>query len=50
MGCFGISDYYQPAPELDQWIRRRFACAIGDIVAMRERGDIFWRWERTNAM
>lgn len=23
MGYFGISDYYRPIPELDQWIRRR---------------------------
>ncbi|QBQ55830.1 group II intron maturase-specific domain-containing protein [Nitrosococcus wardiae] len=23
MGYFGISDYYRPVPELDQWIRRR---------------------------
>jgi len=23
MGYFGISDYYRPVPELDQWLRRR---------------------------
>ena len=23
MGCFGISDYYRPVPELDGWLRRR---------------------------
>ena len=23
MGYFGISDYYRPIPEIDQWIRRR---------------------------
>jgi len=23
MGYFGISDYYRPIPELDQWLRRR---------------------------
>ncbi|GBE47377.1 group II intron, maturase-specific domain [bacterium BMS3Bbin12] len=23
MGYFGISDYYRPIPELDQWPRRR---------------------------
>ena len=23
MGYFGLSDYYRPVPEIDQWIRRR---------------------------
>jgi RNA-directed DNA polymerase len=23
MGYFGISDYYRPIPEIDQWLRRR---------------------------
>ena len=23
MGYFGISDYYRPIPDLDQWLRRR---------------------------
>ena len=23
MGYFGISEYYRPIPELDEWLRRR---------------------------
>ena len=35
MGYFGISDYYRPIPELDQWLRRRIRMG-------------YWkRWRRT---
>ena len=23
MGYFGISEYYRPVPEIDEWLRRR---------------------------
>jgi RNA-directed DNA polymerase len=37
MGYFGISEYYRPIPEIDQWIRRRIRmCFIKQ-----------WRWCRT---
>jgi len=37
MGYFGISEYYRPIPEIDQWLRRRMRmCYIKQ-----------WRWCRT---
>jgi RNA-directed DNA polymerase len=37
MGYFGISDYYRPIPELDQWLRRRLRMCYWKQ----------WRWVRT---
>ena len=36
-GYFGISQYYQPVPELDEWIRRRIRMCYWKQ----------WRWART---
>ncbi|WP_353961411.1 group II intron maturase-specific domain-containing protein [Rhodoferax lithotrophicus] len=33
---FGISQYYRPVPELDEWIRRRIRMCYWKQ----------WRWER----
>jgi len=37
MGYFGISEYYRPIPELDEWIRRRVRMCYWKQ----------WRWPRT---
>jgi len=37
MGYFGISQYYRPVPELDDWIRRRIR-----MYYWKQ-----WRWPRT---
>ena len=37
MGYFGISEYYRPVPELDEWIRRRVRMCYWKQ----------WRWTRT---
>jgi len=37
MGYFGISEYYRPIPELDEWIRRRIRMGYWKQ----------WRWPRT---
>ncbi len=37
MGYFGISEYYRPIPELDEWIRRRIRMCYWKQ----------WRWPRT---
>lgn len=37
MGYFGISDYYRPVPELDEWLRRRVRMCYWKQ----------WRWCRT---
>ncbi|MBK6907004.1 MAG: group II intron reverse transcriptase/maturase [Rhodocyclaceae bacterium] len=37
MGYFGISEYYTPIPELDEWIRRRMRMCYWKQ----------WRWPRT---
>ena len=37
MGYFGISEYYTPIPELDEWIRRRIRMCYWKQ----------WRWPRT---
>ena len=37
MGCFGISEYYRPLPEIDHWLRRRVR------MCYLKR----WRWCRT---
>ena len=37
MGYFGISEYYRPIPELDEWIRRRSRMCYWKQ----------WRWPRT---
>lgn len=37
MGYFGISEYYRPIPELDEWIRRRIR-----MCHWKQ-----WRWPRT---
>ena len=37
MGCFGISQYYRPIPELDEWLRRRVRMCYWKQ----------WRWVRT---
>ena len=36
-GYFGISQYYRPVPELDEWIRRRIRMCYWKQ----------WRWART---
>jgi len=35
--CFGISEYYRPIPELDEWLRRRIRMCYWKQ----------WRWPRT---
>jgi RNA-directed DNA polymerase len=37
MGYFGISQYYRPIPELDEWLRRRVRMCYWKQ----------WRWVRT---
>ena len=37
MGYFGISQYYRPVPELDEWLRRRIRMCYWKQ----------WRWART---
>ena len=37
LGYFGISEYYRPIPELDEWIRRRIRMCYWKQ----------WRWPRT---
>lgn len=37
MGYFGISQYYRPIPELDEWLRRRIR-----MCHWKQ-----WRWART---
>ena len=37
LGYFGISEYYRPIPELDEWIRRRIRMGYWKQ----------WRWPRT---
>ena len=37
MGYFGISQYYRPIPELDEWLRRRVRMCYWKQ----------WRWART---
>jgi RNA-directed DNA polymerase len=37
MGYFGLSEYYRPIPELDEWIRRRIRMCYWKQ----------WRWPRT---
>jgi len=37
MGYFGISEYYRPIPELDEWLRRRVRMCYWKQ----------WRWPRT---
>ena len=37
MGYFGISQYYRPIPELDEWLRRRVRMGYWKQ----------WRWART---
>ena len=37
LGYFGISQYYQPIPELDEWLRRRVRMCYWKQ----------WRWART---
>jgi RNA-directed DNA polymerase len=37
MGYFGISEYYRPIPELDEWLRRRVRMCYWKQ----------WRWCRT---
>lgn len=39
MGYFGISEYYRPIPELDEWIRRRIRMGYWKQ----------WRWPRTRS-
>ena len=38
LGYFGISEYYRPIPELDEWLRRRIRMCYWKQ----------WRWPRTN--
>ncbi len=37
MNYFGLSEYYRPPPELDEWLRRRMRCCYWKM----------WRWPRT---
>ena len=37
LGYFGISEYYRPIPELDEWLRRRIRMCYWKQ----------WRWPRT---
>jgi len=37
LGYFGISEYYRPVPELDEWLRRRIRMCYWKQ----------WRWPRT---
>ena len=46
MGYFGISQYYQPVPELDEWLRRRVRmCYWKQWRRPRyRRCAVCWRW------
>ena len=37
LNYFGLSEYYRPIPELDEWLRRRLRCVYWKM----------WRWPRT---
>ncbi|MEF8735053.1 MAG: group II intron maturase-specific domain-containing protein [Candidatus Accumulibacter necessarius] len=48
MGYFGISEYYRPIPELDEWLRRRVRmCYWNSGVCVARRSATFWRWGST---
>lgn len=42
-GYFGISEYYRPIPELDEWLRRRVRMCTGNSGVGRGRRSASWR-------
>ncbi len=48
MSYFGISKYYRPIPELDEWLRRRARmCYWNQWRWHAPRCATFWRWVAT---
>ena len=44
MGYFGLSEYYRPIPELDEWIRRRIRMCYWKQWRWPRRSRTCWPW------
>jgi hypothetical protein len=49
MAYFGMSDYYCPIPELDEWLHGRIStCYWKNEAVCTPKSVTFWSWDRAN--